>query len=222
MSGSGDSSDPTWVYICKALIRGRTLARALNHKWKGDSCFVVSTMALGLVKQTRDGKVSTWFAGDGGPTMATDNRMCEELAWADHYLQMRAMSGFTGPIGSGVNRFIAFGYDSGKRLAMSMQSLRPTGFPQISANPLDPTGMLPNPAQMMIMARSLIGSIVAPIGDAIIHSQQESDAPMSKPSDTNDYWEQQGRADGIVDFQNSNLADEIATIQRYKSLRGKR
>lgn len=59
MPGAGDMNDPAWVYVTQALKIGQDFARGKGYAWKGDSCFVVATLALRAVILTRQGEVIT-------------------------------------------------------------------------------------------------------------------------------------------------------------------
>jgi hypothetical protein len=213
---SKDPRDPTWQYISLALIRGRTFARSRGHRWKGDSCFFVSSLALGLVMQTRNGS-TTWSMGDGGPTLPTDDPTSIDLAYADHYLNMRASTGFWGKPGYVSNQVATQGYDLAKKAIFGLKSQR-TPFPELSPNPLNPASLMPDSVKLVQAFRSIFGGIVAPLGDAMGSALQESPSkPLSAPTVDSVFWANQGNFDGMIDFKGSSIGAELEALQKYNS-----
>lgn len=211
-----DPKDPTWQYISLALIRGRTYARARGHSWKGDSCFFASSLALGLVMQTRNGS-ATWSLGDGGPTLATDDPTSIDLAYADHYLNMRANTGFWGRPGQVSNVVATQGYDLAKKAVFGLKSQR-TPFPELLPNPLNPASLQPDSVKLVQAFRSIFGGIVAPLGDALGNALQESPSkPLSAPTLESVFWANLGTSDGLSDFKGSSIAAEFQALQKYSS-----
>lgn len=215
MAGRGDPSDPTWNYIARALIRGRTYARSFGHTWRGDSCAFVNSLALGLVMDTRNG-AATWRF-DGGPVLEYEARGCIELAYADHYLHTRMVSSFTGAGGRVANAVSSEAYDKIKATIADMQKMGDTPFPSIAPNPLNPATMVPDSVKVVQFGRAVVGAGVGWVGDRLAGLLQENpNAKLSTPTAENSYWTTVGSKDGYQDFDARNFAQEIATLKRFR------
>lgn len=212
-----DPKDPTWQYITQALNRGRTYARAQGHVPHGESCAFVSGLALGLVIWTRNG-AKVWRAGDGGPTLATADPTCIELAYADHYLNMRASTALSGKLGYYRNIIRPAGYDAIKEGIFAMKDTGKAEFPPLLPNPTDPASMLPDSAKLALMLRAVFGRVVSPAGDLLARGLQENpNKPLSRPTAEGAYWAQEGNTDGLRDFDASDSDEEQKALDKYQA-----
>jgi hypothetical protein len=171
MPGAGDTSDPAWVYVTQALKIGQDVARRHGYAWKGDSCFVVATLALRAVILTRQGEVITEGPRAGQPLIPHGSRHDHNLAYADHYLHMRGDAARRGPGWRGFLEQQTRGYDNLKR---NVARVRQAAWPSVS----------------------LAEKLVAEAADRML---RESDQPMSEPTPESLYWGLQGIEDGLKD-----------------------
>src|SRR5689334_11935132 len=101
-------NDHTWKYIVTALDRASAYARSRRYSWKGRSCYLVSALALDLVMTTRHGG-KMWM--DHSSALETSNPDDINLAYADHYLDMRGRAGKFGPKAGLALKAGAYAYD---------------------------------------------------------------------------------------------------------------
>jgi hypothetical protein len=215
MAGKGDSTDPTWRYITLALARGRAYSLKQGHLCAGDSCCFVSSLALGLVIMTRNG-LPKWTKGDGGPTLATDNRRCIELAYADHYLNMRASTGMWGTPGYASNWIATQGYDLVKLGITSMQDMGRVKVPNLIPDPTDPTSVLPDAVRTAMFIRAMFGVSVGAAGNRLEQMLRENpNVPLSAATEESIYWGNEGNFDGLADAQGSTMTNETAAMAQY-------
>jgi len=109
----GEATDPTWKYVVAALEQAGTFARSRGYKWKGESCGLVSALALNLVIDTRN-EAGKWRL-TGQKLLKTSNPSDINLAHADHYLHMRAAGAIGGPSKAGAELAKIHGYDKIKQ-----------------------------------------------------------------------------------------------------------
>jgi hypothetical protein len=212
MPGKGDLSDRTWQYIVAALARGREMARSKGFKWKGDSCFYANVIALWLVIATRRG--CTIFRIDRGPTLKTNNPLCIELAYADHYLQARMVASLFGAAGAISTNVARFFYDPYKDIIRDMQDAGKAQMPDLLPNPMSQAGAMPDSFKVAMAVRAMFGAVVGPLGDRLAQELQETSAPLSRSTPENVYWVNLGGADGRGDYQ---IGDLIAQLEALKS-----
>lgn len=212
-----DPTDPTWQYVALALIRARTYSRTQGHQPHGDSCCFVGSLALGLIMQTRN-SVGSWKNGDGGPTLATDDPKCVELAYADHYLNMRASTAFFGKPGYVSDAVATATYDTAKKAIFSMKEMGNVPFPNLNPDPLNPMSMIPDSIRLMMMARAVFGSLVSGAGNMLaLRLQENPNAPLSVPTAESLYWGNEGNTDGLRDAQGSSMYTEWQALNRYRN-----
>jgi hypothetical protein len=120
---SKDPQDPTWGYVLQALAIGAARARENGYTWKGDSCYIVSAIALYAVMLTRRGEK----LASGEYLIRTANINDPALAYADHYLHMRGEMARSGPGPGGIMRTFqetkTRGYDTVKRAVIAGRAL---------------------------------------------------------------------------------------------------
>jgi hypothetical protein len=217
-----DPRDPTWQYIVQALSRSRAFSHTQGHTLRGECCCFVSGLALGLVMQTRNG-AKAWSLGDGGPTLTTDDRKGIELAYADHYLNMRASTGLLGAPGVVANFAASTGYDTYKKAILAMKALGNEPFPALAPNPLDPASMIPDATKPLKLVRAVFCGLVAGTGEMLARNLQENpNVPLSAPTPEGAYWANQGNIDGFDDARLNPSGEELLALRKYSSWRSQK
>jgi hypothetical protein len=201
--GKGNPNDRTWQYVTAALARAQAHAKKQGYRWNGESCFVVSGFALGLVMDTRN-SVGRWagggLKGDGGPTLPADNPRAVELAYADHYFQTRMMSGAASLGGAAAGGVATYGYDAYKSIVLWMKNQRMPTPSLMPGGPWDLSAGMPDAARAGMFVMSIFCNAIADAGDRWERSRRENpNIPMSLPTEEGRYWAIEGSKDGVAD-----------------------
>jgi hypothetical protein len=196
MPGRGDSTDPAWNIVEKALARATSWAHAKGFTWKGESCYWVTRAALLLVIDTRDG-LSEWRV-DHGPMLEIEDPKSDSLVYADHYLSARGDSSRMGHVGYPFLWPRTRIYEEVKTVAYGLKDLPNPLKGSGTFNPWDPTPvMLPAPAQAA-------SAVLQMIGEEMEYQLRENKGnPVSRPDERSVYWADEGVKDGIADFKNN-------------------
>ena len=167
--------DPTWTHIISALDRASAYASRKRYRWSGQSCYLVSALALDLIMSTRHGR-KVWL--DGLPTLPVPHPNDINLAYADHYLDMhKRLFGKFGPKRASALRAGAYLYDEYKRVVIGMGNL-PGGK---NAKPFD--------------------NFYKGVGKFLEYqSREDKSNPLSVPTKASEYWAVEGIKDGVTDF----------------------
>jgi hypothetical protein len=196
----GDAADPAWGFITKALERAAVFARSKGYSWGGTSCYFVSGAALDLVMATRNGRAK-WM--DGQPPLTTTNANDVNLAYADHYLNMRGDGARVGYPGAPFLWAKLTGYDKVKEEVYALKDL-PTDIPNFVPNPFSPAGVLPDWAIVGMTMRSLANEIPQRIGARVEYEMRENKTtPLSRPDELSRYWAIEGVKDGLDDWKHN-------------------
>lgn len=196
MPGKGDTSDPTWNIIRRALIRATSYAHSKGFSWRGESCYWVTRAALLLVIDTRDG-LKEWRV-DGGPTLVGEDPDSPSLMRADHYLQARGDSSRMGHVGYPFLMPRTRIYEEVKTIAYGLKDLPNPLKSSTAFNPWDPTSrMLPSPAQAGSAVLQMIGE------EMEYRLRDNKSNPVSRPDEESVYWADEGLKDGIEDWKNN-------------------
>jgi hypothetical protein len=168
---------PAWTYIEAALTKARAVARRNGYAWTGESCYIVSALALRIIIETREGK-------RGVPTQ---NPQDIQLAYADHYLHMRGISA-RHPSRAPLYRMKAAGYDGLKRFAARSQ--RTSEYERVGVDPASPHA-----------AVTRFG------GQVVDRLLREGRNPLSEPTAESLDWANAGADDGIADANRNQSID---------------
>ncbi len=195
MPGKGDSADPAWNLIRRALIRATSWAHARGFTWKGESCYWVTRAALLLVIDTRDG-LTEWRV-DQGPTLVSEDPNSVHLVYADHYLHARGDSSRMGQVGYPFLWPRTRAYEKVKSVAWGLKDLPNPLRDSGSFNPWDPTRGLPSGVQAG-------SALLQMLGEELEYQLRENKGnPVSRPDEQSVYWADEGLKDGIEDFKNN-------------------
>lgn len=211
-----DPNNPTWITIKAALARAGKVAATNGYVWKGESCRVVSAIALWCVMWTRnyDKKVAPTWAVDGlGPL--PDYPGTFSLAYTDHYLNQRAFTGLGRPIA--VANIKGDVYEGAKKSIIDLKNVRTPA--QIRQAP-GPGGAyekwLGEPARDIA---EMLAPRIKSLGDYLERLMQENKCrPLSNPGPEEKSWREQGATDGAEDYQANKDLDTVPiwlpTIER--------
>lgn len=184
MAGKGDMNDGAWRYITEALNLGRARATEHGYTWSGESCFVVSAMALGAVILTRRGIKPTSGPMAGQYLLPNADPASNDLAYADHYLHMRGEAARLGPNYRWKLEAQTEGYEAVKRGIRRMRDMPWTGI--VGVPVMKDFYVLSTPLKAM--------------GEVADWALRESDKPLSPPSKESLYWGLEGIKDGLTDY----------------------
>lgn len=182
----GDADDPAWRYVQAALEFAQRRARGQGYAWKGDSCYVVSKLALHAVIYTRNGIKIESGPREGEYIIPTDNPRDVALAYCDHYLHMRGEAARLGPHWRWRLETQTKGYDAVKGAIAFARDLPAEGGGSIV------------PGATVTTAPTFA---LRWLGQAADWALREGSAPLSKPSKESLYWGLQGIEDGMEDHK---------------------